>query len=196
METIFTLLALGLAQRDLIQRRQVERDRHARIVARFLLWRGYLLDLDEDLARGVVSPNMNSAQSENVPSFYLFTSFDVLRRDSNLWVLHEAREVMSREGLSEIMDWQAENLPHLRAELALWLPEYGSRLTRAVRNGVGDMQPAPREPREIIWNNPHGNKQVPHLSPEEFPDQRLVALIDCESLADVKAVQQKFGEAI
>lgn len=187
---LFGLLSAA-AQNQACKTEEAERQRVGRLLHRFLLCDGLLMDFDDPKIGLVCVPNINSRSDELVPSYQCFGR---VHPEPD----REMRDMLERP-------WQ-QNMPHLEGPsgllaVAAWAREAG--FSGAVHSALWAPQATLRLPRKnwplprVVWSNPIGHRMV-HGEILGFLDShnagpcRMGFVIDCENIAQIRQVVDRW----
>lgn len=176
MHPLLLLLGMIGAQHAQGKAELAEDKRQARVARRVLYHNGVLSDYADPHLRGVFMANGNSAHSEEIATYQLHGRWDgeeFIRSLRYAWP-----DCMTRHGLSDLFAWVKDSGFEGTILSAGWLPDTRQDL------------PAIYPPRRRIY----GNRYFPEaLRTGDEGRERMVAIIDCESQAQVLELTQRFG---
>lgn len=176
MHPVLLLLGMMGAAHHAAKAEKTEEARLKRVVRRVLYHNGRLSDYEDPYLGGVFAPNGNSASSDAVPSYQHFGRWD--GEEFQRTLRYKWPEAMRSEGLSRLYTWVSRNRFKGTITGAAWAPDMADKVAKAY------------PPKRIIYGNMHF---LPDFRIGQCGREFLVAIIDCESDAQVKQLTDAFG---
>lgn len=206
MSLLLALAVLGNA-RDRARKDAAEAKRLDRVRHRFLYANGALVEYHSALTRGVFVPNFRSGHSDAVPPYQHFGRIDgeeFVRYRQYGWP-----EAHRAAGLDLVYDWVRGTGYGGAVEFVVWIPGVPAALTGQADGDEPRFRilgrtphpcPALREggkapaypPPHLIYNNPYWGSDCATMAGASGPEH-VGAIIDCESIDQIRQVIGRFG---